>query len=387
MPFGLTETGFVTKPLATIKAELEADFRATFGVGVDLHPQSPNGQVIGIIAERIAEPWNQLEEIYASLSPGNASGTRLEMLASLTGTVRTEATKSLVTLTLLGTPGTIVVAGKVASKGGADRVATLEDATIGGGGTVDVEAEAEEAGPITFNASSIDTIETPVAGWTGVTNALDANPGEVRESDTALRLKRESELRAMGSAHLSAIAGRIRLVEDVTSVVGFENPTAVTVDGMPPHSVEMVVLGGDEDAILSTIFDAKAAGIETHGTESGTVTDEWGQDHTVKFSRSTDIDIYVEVDVVVDSTFPVDGATQIEEAIADYGDDFPLGRDVVASAIIPAVFSIPGVIDVSEVRIGTADPPTTDVTVEIAPRERARFDTTRIAVDVTEGSL
>lgn len=387
---GLTSTGFVTKTIAEIRAEIQTTFRSIFGADVALHPQSPNGQVIDIMAEREASLWDALEASYAARDPAAATGSELDAVAYFTGTARREATKSRVSLSLTGTAGTLIPAGKIVSVGGSSvRFVTLDDVTLDGLGTGTVDAEAETAGPITANWGTVTSIETPVAGWTAVTNPLDANPGENEETDAALRVRREDELRAQGSAHITAMVGLLRAVDGVTSAEGFENVTSETDgDGLPPHSVEMVVIGGDDQPIFETIFASKAAGIETYGTTSGTVTDDWGQDHTIKFSRQTDVDIYVAVDVIVDETlFPADGADQIAAAIAAYGDDFPLGRDVVSSAMVPSIFGIPGVIDVTAVNIDTSASPTGEATIAIAPRSRAVFDTGRMTVGVTPGSL
>ena len=45
---GVTADGFTAKTALEIKAEIEADWREEFGANVDLSPDSPDGQIIGI---------------------------------------------------------------------------------------------------------------------------------------------------------------------------------------------------------------------------------------------------------------------------------------------------------------------------------------------------
>ena len=50
--YGVQPTGFVRKPLSVIKADMEAMNRAEFGSNVIQTPQSPLGQIVGILSER-----------------------------------------------------------------------------------------------------------------------------------------------------------------------------------------------------------------------------------------------------------------------------------------------------------------------------------------------
>ena len=60
------------------------------------------------------------------------------------------------------------------------------------------------------------------------------------------------------------------------------------------------------------------------------VTDSQGFAQTIKFSRPTTVDIYVEVDLTVDSNlYPANGDDQVEAAIVAYGDALGIGTDVV----------------------------------------------------------
>ena len=87
-------------------------------------------------------------------------------------------------------------------------------------------------------------------------------------------------------------------VEGVQQAFVFENVTLATdSDGLPPKSFEVVVEGGADQDIADTIFLHKPAGIETFGTTSLSVLDTQGFNHTVKLSRPTTLQMFVDVTV------------------------------------------------------------------------------------------
>lgn len=440
---GLTSTGFVAKTLAECKAEIEQELRDAFGASIDLSPTEPWGQFAGIMAEREAELWDLAQAVHVAFDPSAAIGVSLDAVSALTGTVREPATFSEVTGTATGTPGTPLTAGRVASVSGTGtRFASTADATIvavtawsaytavlgdrrtnggnvyqcstagtsvtgpsgtgtgiadggtarwdylgAGTGAVDVEFQAEEEGPKVATARTLTVIESAVGGWQNVINVLDAALGVEDETDTALRSRREDEVRAIGTSPVEAIRSNLLLVEDVSSVTVFENITSVTdADGLPPKSVEALVLGGDADDIRQAIFDNKAGGIEPHGSTSGTVTDSQGVSHTVKFTRPTEVDIWVTANVTVNAElFPSDGSTRVRDAILAFANAQKPGKDVVASSLEAQCFSVAGMLD-AECLIRTSSPPIARTTIAMTLRQLAKFDSSRITVNVTPGT-
>lgn len=81
--YGVTAQGYVRKPLAAIKAELEARLRTEFGSDLILSPQSPMGQLVGLVADMISEADLRNLDVYQSYDPDQAEGDRLTALAAL----------------------------------------------------------------------------------------------------------------------------------------------------------------------------------------------------------------------------------------------------------------------------------------------------------------
>lgn len=262
-----------------------------------------------------------------------------------------------------------ITAGTSAGAGGP--TTTAADITDGtahwtylGAGTaaIDVTARANETGAIEAYARDITQINTAVAGLSGVINLLDADVGREVATDLELRLQRENELGGLGSTPVNALRAKLLQIADVVSVTVFENVLdSVDADGMPPHSVEALVRGPTsptaafDQTVCDTLLANVAAGIVTHGTVSGTSTDSQGTSHTMKFSRPVEVPIYIWLSLVYDAKlYPTNGDDLVKQAIVDWGDAMPSGKDAVATGIAAQAFSVTGVLEVSYIAVSSA---------------------------------
>lgn len=398
MAFGLTPTGFNPRTLADVVDALNAEFRAAFGTGINLRAPSRLGTMIGIFSERVSEVWDLGAALYAAFDPEQATGPALENLSVLTGTLRKASTPSIArSVVLAGSPGTVIAADppKVISVQGSPdaRFVLVADATIDGDGSAIVDFYGETDGPLPALAGTLTVIETPVAGWESATNPTDAELGTNDETDPELRARRRVELRSQGAAAVEAIRAAVLEVEDVASCTVFENDTdAVNADGMPAHSVEVVVHGGADAEIASAIFRTVAGGIEAHGTTTVDVIDSEGATHAIKFTRPAIVEVYVVIEVekdpkVVPASNEPTFAIEIRDALLAFGDAaYQGGVDVVASRLYAPATALAGVLDVPSLFIGTAPAPATAARIPITTRQIARLDSARVAVSLTDGT-
>lgn len=387
--YGLTPQGFVRKPADQIKADLEADLRTAFGNSINLAPESMFGQLVGLSTGWFDSLWQLLEAVYASRYPDSASGASLVGVCAITGTVQEVPTYSTVIVTASGTAGAVVPSGtRFSVKNGAQFTSTA-DATIGQGGTVAIACTAVEVGPNIAPAGTLTQIDTPVAGLSGVTNPLDAVPGRGVESDQHLRSRREEELRSQGLAAVEAVRDRMLGVAGVTSCFVFENPTDFTnADGLPPHSIEVLVLGGLDADVALQLWRSKGDGIQTHGRTTVQLKDSQGFPQQVSFSRPDRVLIWV--DVVVQrgpNVTPGTLVSQVQETLIDLVQGrtpgfagFGIGDTIVKSRLAAALFGISGLVDV--VHFALSDTGDDEVTgnITLGPRQLAVFDTSRIRV-------
>lgn len=246
-----------------------------------------------------------------------------------------------------------------------------------------ISVTGEATGPFSAPADSLTEIETPISGWDSFVNPEDIDIGQNVETDQELKIRRLTELAKAGRATIDAIIANLREIEDVQTVVVFQNNTAVTdIDGRPPHSVDIVVQGGTNAEIATVIFDSVAAGITMIGDITETVIDSQGFNQTIKFSRPTEVDIYVIVDITKDpNKYPTDGDQRVEDAILAYGDTLGVGDDVIVHPAMEAsIGAIHGITDVV-FKVGIAPAPTLDNNIVMTPRQLAVFDSARITVN------
>ena len=388
MTAGLTSSGFEAKTLAEILADIETAQRATIDPTLDTSAESVVGNLNASVATKLRELWELLAILYAARSPRNASLEALDGLCAITGTTRKSATKGTVELTLTIRHGSTVPAGSVVNVAGdaTNRWKTLEAKTnnagaVGSYAALTVAAEAESAGHVLAYAHTITEITTPVSGWAYVDNTLDADPGRDVETDAALRLRREREVQGAGAGTVGAITAALSAVASVRQVVVFENATDTTdADGLPPHSLEAMVLGGSESEIRAALWATKPAGIRTHGSTTGTTLDAGGVARSVSFTRPSEVAVYLTLAVSARrDTYAGDAA--VKAAVLTLGEELLAGSPVRIASLIKAVMAVAGVVDVVAFA-GRASGAVFPFNLGMGVRELATFDSSRITVAV-----
>ena len=77
MSYGLDGNGFTVKPLNVIISELEAQYRAAYGAGLPLGPDTEMGKEIAILADRESPQWELQQAVYNAFYPNSASDISL----------------------------------------------------------------------------------------------------------------------------------------------------------------------------------------------------------------------------------------------------------------------------------------------------------------------
>jgi len=249
--------------------------------------------------------------------------------------------------------------------------------------------ESIETGQVLAIANSLVIIDTPVVGLNIVNNFEEGALGRGIETDAELRLRREQSLQIVGAGTLPSIISRIQDdVDGISTVKGFENRTdTIDGDGRPPHSIEIVVLGGVTQDIVDKLWEVKGGGIQTFGTDSGNITDSNGDTQTLYFSRASSRYIWVKATITIysEEQFPVDGAQQASDIILAYGNTFVIGLDVIPQRFVADLYAIPGIenilIEIGETALPTdPEPALSTAIIPIGDSEIAVFDETRINI-------
>jgi uncharacterized phage protein gp47/JayE len=127
----------------------------------------------------------------------------------------------------------------------------------------------------------------------------------------------------------------------VTRYAAYENDTGSTdANGIPAHSISMVVEGGDSMAVATAIAAKKTPGTPTYGTTSETVIDTYGNVIPVNFYRPTEVPIAVAITIKGLPGYNADIGAQVVSAIAAYINALTIGTDVLLTRLyLPANLS------------------------------------------------
>lgn len=204
-------------------------------------------------------------------------------------------------------------------------------------------------------SNSINRLPSPPAGVntatnlypTGTTDYQNTNGfefaiGTNRENDTQLRNRAQDAVAGGGAAtHDAIVSELVNNTDGVTSVTVFENKTGddnTSTGGLPPHSFEAIVFGGEDDDVAESIFDKKAVTSRDYSGVNGTsvqvtvTATSNGQSRQIEFSRPVKVDVDLTLDLVIDDSYIGDDALR-DEIVSYIGGTLSEGTEVVGLGV------------------------------------------------------
>ncbi|EKS9840575.1 baseplate J/gp47 family protein [Burkholderia cepacia] len=323
--------GITAPTYADVLAFLQDQYRSIYGADTYLEPDSQDGQLLGVFAKAISDVNSVAIAIYRSFSPATAQGDALSSNVKINGIGRKVASYSSADLVLVGQAGKTITNGAAKDANGVQWMlpATV---TIPPSGSITVTATCATIGDISARAGTINQIATPALGWQSVTNPADAAEGAPIESDAALRQRQTVSTALPSLTVLDGIIGAVANVAGVTRYVAYENDTSATdANGIPSHSISLVVEGGDATAIANAIAAKKTPGAGTYGTTAITVTDIYGRPITIRFFRPVAAPTGATVTIKALTGYTSQTGQQIQQAVSDYINGVQIGGGLSGS--------------------------------------------------------
>ena len=325
---GLTNAGFEKDSLEEIVSRIRGKLDA-INPGFDFSPDSPDGQLVDIMAYEIFTLWSQLSDVYNSYDPDEAQGSALRNIGLITGIPYGNADRSYATIELQGTTGTVIPKNSQVSDADGNIFYFAFQTTI----PSNAQVICETAGPIVVDANTITTIVTPVTGWTGITQTTDGVIGRVAQTPQEYRNLRTATVMRNGTSVADTMQARL-LETGILQATVFNNDDTITVDGVPANTIRVTVGEvGDvtDDTIASVIFETNAAGCPTFGTTTVAITDTQGFPHDINFVKATGITIKIVLDVTYLDEESAGAEEQIKTALLGYINNLLSGEDVIYS--------------------------------------------------------
>lgn len=117
--YGVTDSGFVIKPLDVLIAEAASSSTTLFGTNIDTSSSSPLGKINQTVCSELSIYWEKMNETYFAAFLDSASGENLDKIVYPLGINRKPAVRSVGYAAFTGTVGTTVP--------GASVVKTVDD--------------------------------------------------------------------------------------------------------------------------------------------------------------------------------------------------------------------------------------------------------------------
>ena len=218
--------------------------------------------------------------------------------------------------------------------------------------------------------------------------------GNDEQTDAEFRKSYADRIFNRSSMMLESIRSAIlNNVQGVVSVAAYENATNEPDDfGRPPHSIEIVVEGGDSTQIAQQILDSKAGGIATFGNTAITLQGAYDEDIVIKFNRPQPVYVWLELNVSKkkNESLPANYADLLRQAVLDNIGNLGAGIDVVPQEFLSDLYkACSGIsyIDIAMFTTTNRGEEPTDYparSVDITARQRAYIDETMIGVNLNE---
>lgn len=357
----ITGNGLEVKSFVEIRDTIIAYYKDAYGSDIDTSSTTADGIFINNLALMMNNIAQTVNTIYQNLNVASASGKFLDVLCSLSNVTRKPDSKSVAHLTITNNGSTSTVVTRLIDSSNNTWVLD-SDLTIDGGETISsVRAECESYGPVQLLSGSV--LYGVDVNVTGICDS-DAIVGQWAESDEKLRSRRSQKNGPSGLTVLeSMISDLLDLpyVEDAAAMQGENSSGTVLGDGttIAHHNVYISIRYRDgvdyasyQDEIGQMIADKMTPGILTQQT--AVVAAQQSYDYVPSFkgisspsrttvhwkaanSSTSASNFNIAVTINPFSTYTVDEADIIKNAIVNYVNNLPINNKINTGELISEI--------------------------------------------------
>ena len=347
MPNSFDSYGLQTLTQSEIVEQLTADFKEIYGEDINVDSNSPDGQLINIFAQILMDQYELLSQVYTSFDPDQAVGVVLDQRCAINGIQRKAGTYTYVMLdvivdrsvTLPGLDENSAEDSYIVSDNEGNQFVLANTGNLTAG-TTSLRFRAMNIGKVEILPNTITTPVTIILGVTAINNPSGASEeGSNEETDAELRERRKRSVSISNQGYVDGLYSALANIPDVTAVSVYQNRGSSTdADGIPGHSIWVVIAGGSDKEIGEVMNYKVAGGVGMKGTQSVNVAQADGSVATYYFDRPTSETLYVNLDIT-----PLDGQVIVPSDIKSSlvnGMKFAPNETVDSSAIICYIKSI-----------------------------------------------
>lgn len=303
----ITSQGLETDTLDEVIAYLTTQFQNIYGADINLDSSTPDGQIINIFAQAVVDLEDLLTQIYSGFDPDLAIGVTLDQRVALNGIQRQGGTNTITPVSIT-TDRALNLNGLdnaypslplfvVADNAGNNWQLIISE-TIAAAGTYNLNFQAEVPGEVLTTPNTITVPVTFVLGVSGINNPTTyTSLGVNEESDASLRLRRQKAVSLSSKGYLAGLLAALQNINGVVNAFVYENTSGVTdSDGVPGHSIWVIVEGGSSAEIADAIYSKRNAGCGMKGDIEFTITQVDGSLFVVRWDDVETEDLHIEFD-------------------------------------------------------------------------------------------
>ena len=309
MPDILDATGLTVKTRPEIVADLTTGLQNIFGADINVDQNSPDGQLIGIIAQEGVDQRELLVEINNNFDPDLAAGVILDQRVAINNLVRQGGTYTIQpiditvseTVDLVGLDSQFVNpngTGYTVQDNSGNQYILVDSVTLTAG-TTSLNFRAQLIGAINPIIGTITNPVTVVLGVTGINNSSTAlSIGQNQETDAQLKVRRQKSPAINSTGYLNGLLAAVLALPGVNAAVLYEN-VGDTADGngIPAHGIWLIVDGGANTDIANLIYTKISYGANMKGAVVIDIVTASGAIFLAKFDRPTPEDLYIEFNI------------------------------------------------------------------------------------------
>lgn len=332
----VTDKGITVDSFNTIYARLVEKFKLIYGNDVNLDSDTPDGQLLALFSQEIETIHQNVAFIVQMLDPYQATGQWLDQRALYAGIIRNMASYSYIDEAIItGIPKTNIPINSVIIDSNKNKWIITEQAALNDLGSARVKLRSDELGDFTVNSGEAFSLATIIIGVEKVIANSDSYGGADEESDARLLRRFMLSHSINNYDDKSGIKAALYNITGVTKCEVYENYTGdIDEKGVPAHTLNAVILGGDDSAIADVIGKKKIGGCGLFGNIK-TSTNLRGADRIIYFDRPAKTEVAVSMVLGRYKSFEDIDTKAIKDNLMSLG--FEIGENIYATRLISSI--------------------------------------------------
>ena len=198
----------------------------------------------------------------------------------------------------------------------------------------------EDYGKIVLADNVVTKIVTSTEGFKSCNNVITPIYGREEETDDEYRLSYIAKSMIRSQTMVESITSELlENVGGVETATGHSNDTdEEDENGLLPHSVEIIVEGGDDYEIAEAILRKKAGGIATNGSEYVEVEGIYGDVIPIRFNRPQKLYTWIKVELT-GTHLPSNYEDVVKESVLNFVSNLSAGDDLLIQKVDNEIYN------------------------------------------------